>query len=155
MKFSYRLVFVLVSAASILNISANSRHQLGENAVVTKVVSTTKVQRQDIDHHEVVSPPTATKKDERIGGRKMAAARLEKDVKVAVDGPIRGTRSSKTLSSSSDLEGKSSCGNVECRESTTASRFSEKSVDHDQEYAGFVAFSQDYHSPRHHPPKNN
>ncbi|KAB2624397.1 hypothetical protein D8674_016057 [Pyrus ussuriensis x Pyrus communis] len=131
MKFSYCLVFVLVSAASIWNISANSRHQLG-----------------------ICLPFFFFCKDKSIGGRKVAAARLE-DVKVAVDGAIRRTRSSKTLRSSSDLEGKSSCGNVECKENSTASRFSEKSVDHDQEYAGFVAFSQDYHSPRHHPPKNN
>ncbi|KAM0987016.1 hypothetical protein ACFX2I_011159 [Malus domestica] len=149
MEFSYCLVFVLVSAASIWNISANSRHQLGENAVVPNDVSILK--GEDIDHHQVVSPPTATKEDKRIGGRKMAAARLEKDVKVVAEGGVSGTR----RSNSSDLEGQSSCGNVECRQSTTESRFSEKIVDHDHEHAGFVAFSQDYNSPRHHPPKNN
>ncbi|CAB4295445.1 unnamed protein product [Prunus armeniaca] len=161
------LLFVLVSAASIWGMSAHPLHQLGGNTAVTKINDVSTVRGQDID--EMVSPSTstATKEDTKIGGRKMGAlhkvVRLEKEFKVEVDAVSGRKSNSKTASSSSsELEGKSprrsheanTIGNGESRQSSSV----KGGVDHDHndEYsAGFVAFSQDYHSPRHHPPKNN
>ncbi|ONI31139.1 hypothetical protein PRUPE_1G295400 [Prunus persica] len=139
------LLFVLVSAASIWGI-----YDSFYNLYIY-------LQGQDIDEVE----------DKKIGGRKMGAihkvVRLEKEVKVEVDAVSGRKSNSKTASSSSsELEGKSprrsheanTIGNGESGQSSSV----KGGVDHDHndEYsAGFVAFSQDYHSPRHHPPKNN
>ncbi|KAL6294919.1 hypothetical protein ACE6H2_003061 [Prunus campanulata] len=156
------LPFVLVSAASIWGMSAHPLHQLGGNAAVTKIIDVSTVRGQDID--EVVSPSTstATKEDKKIGGRKMGAlhkvVRLEKEVKVEVHAVSGRKSNSKTASSSRKSSGGSheatSIGNGESRQSSSVKGGVD--YDHNDEYsAGFVAFSQDYHSPRHHPPKNN
>lgn len=81
--------------------------------------------------------------------------RLEKEVKVEVHAVSGRKSNSKTASSSRKSSGGS-------HEATSIGNGESSSVkggvdyDHNDEYsAGFVAFSQDYHSPRHHPPKNN
>lgn len=93
----------------------------------------------------MVSPSnsTATEDNRLLGGRKMAVQKVK-----AVDG-------ASTVRSSNQLEG--NCGGdqvkwgsrVECNQQSGTS-FSE-GVDK----SGFVAFNEDYHAPRHHPPKNN
>lgn len=92
----------------------------------------------------MVSPPNIATEDNRLlGGRKMAVQKVK-----AVDG-------SSTVRSSNKLEG--NCGgdqvkwgsHVECNQQSGTS-FS-GGVDN----SGFVAFNEDYHAPRHHPPKNN
>ncbi|KAH7516160.1 hypothetical protein FEM48_Zijuj10G0105700 [Ziziphus jujuba var. spinosa] len=86
---------------------------------------------------EVVSYATNVAENE-IGGRKMAVQKVKEHG--AGTGQAAGKWGSK-------MEHKQSVGHY----------FSPEvhDVDDDDEDAGFVAFSADYHPPRHHPPKNN
>ncbi|KAL6192934.1 hypothetical protein ACLB2K_034020 [Fragaria x ananassa] len=141
-KCAYLALLLFLSAACLWKTSdAYPRRQLEGNAAVTRTHAVSTVNG---GHIQVVSPLNIDTKENRLlGGRKMAVQKVKAE---------EGTSAAR---SSNQLEG--NCGgdqvkwgnHVECDQESGTS-FSE-GVDK----SGFVAFNEDYHAPRHHPPKNN
>ncbi|XP_061993268.1 uncharacterized protein LOC133711118 [Rosa rugosa] len=139
-KCAYLALLLFLSAACLWKTSdAHSPRQLEGNAAVTRIQAVSTVNG---DHIQMVSPPDIATKENRLGGRKLAVQKVK-----AVNGAT-------AVRSSNQLEG--NCGgdqvkqgsHVECNQQSGTGF---EGVDE----SGFVAFNEDYHAPRHHPPKNN
>ncbi|KAK3222757.1 hypothetical protein Dsin_009782 [Dipteronia sinensis] len=105
----------------------------------------------------VVYEEAATISTKRIvGGRKMSLVVKERNpenVKESSSAAIERTSISSTSSHSfaGKCDGKVKENAIYCKKTVSHSHISHEDVDD----KGFVAFSADYHAPRHHPPKNN
>ncbi|KAK0574156.1 hypothetical protein LWI29_018994 [Acer saccharum] len=105
----------------------------------------------------VLDEETATIATKRIvGGRKMSPVvklRNPENVKESTSAAIERNSISSTSSHSfaGKCDGKVKENAIYCKKTVSHNHISHEDVDD----KGFVAFNEDYHAPRHHPPKNN